>query len=388
MNDPAPVQTISNPRRRKFLAVIGSVFAVVALAWVMYWLLVLSRRETTNDAYVVGDQVAVAAQAGGTVIDVLAEETQRVDAGQVLVRLDPTDSQVALEHAASTLALSVRQVRQQRAAAEQSDANIASRQLDLQWAEAELARRQPLLEQHAVAPEELRELESKVALARAALQAAQGQSRAAHAPVEGVTAERNPAVQEARASFLQAWIAASRATVRAPVAGYLARRNVQAGQQVSPGQSLFTIVPLDKLWVEANFKEGQLRALRIGQPVRIDSDLYGGAVEYHGRIAGVGVGTGAAFSLLPAQNASGNWIKVVQRVPVRIALAADELARHPLRIGLSTTVNVDTKDRSGASLAAAPDTRAIASTAIYAADLQAAEQSADAVIRGEPLRRP
>ncbi|HKC17535.1 MAG TPA: HlyD family efflux transporter periplasmic adaptor subunit [Steroidobacteraceae bacterium] len=388
MNDPVPVQTISNPRRRKFLAVIGSVFAVVALAWVMYWLLVLSRRETTNDAYVVGDQVAVAAQAGGTVIDVLAEETQRVDAGQVLVRLDPTDSQVALEHAASTLALSVRQVRQQRAAAEQSDANIASRQLDLQWAEAELARRQPLLEQHAVAPEELRELESKVALARAALQAAQGQSRAAHAPVEGVTAERNPAVQEARASFLQAWIAASRATVRAPVAGYLARRNVQAGQQVSSGQSLFTIVPLDKLWVEANFKEGQLRALRIGQPVRIDSDLYGGAVEYHGRIAGVGVGTGAAFSLLPAQNASGNWIKVVQRVPVRIALAADELARHPLRIGLSTTVNVDTKDRSGASLAAAPDTRAIASTAIYAADLQAAEQSADAVIRGEPLRRP
>jgi len=388
MNDPAPAQTISNPRRRKFLGVIGAVFAVVALAWVMYWLLVLSRRETTNDAYVVGDQVAVAAQAGGTVIDVLAEETQRVDAGQVLVRLDPTDSQVALEHAASTLALSVRQVRQQGAAAEQSDANIASRQLDLQWAEAELARRQPLLEQHAIAPEELRELESKVALARAALQAAQGQSRAAHAPVEGVTAEHNPAVQEARASFLQAWIAASRATVRAPVAGYLARRNVQAGQQVSPGQSLFTIVPLDKLWVEANFKEGQLRALRIGQPVRIDSDLYGGAVEYHGRIAGVGVGTGAAFSLLPAQNASGNWIKVVQRVPVRIALAADELARHPLRIGLSTTVNVDTKDRSGASLAAVPDTRAVASTAIYAADLQAAEQSADAVIRGEPLRRP
>jgi len=388
MNDPAPAQAISNPRRRKFLAIIGSVFALVALAWVLYWLLVLSRRETTNDAYVVGDQVAVAAQTGGTVIDVLAEETQRVDAGQVLVRLDPTDSQVALAHAASTLALSVRQVRQQGAAAEQSDAAIASRQLDLQWAEAELARRQPLLEQHAIAPEELRELESKIALARAALQAAQRQARAAHALVEGVPAELNPAVQEARASFLQAWIAASRATVRAPVAGYLARRNVQAGQQVSPGQSLFTVVPLDKLWVEANFKEGQLRALRIGQPVRIASDLYGGAVEYHGRIAGVGVGTGAAFSLLPAQNASGNWIKVVQRVPVRIALDAGELAKHPLRIGLSTTVNVDTKDRSGASLAALPDTRAVASTAIYAADLQAAEQSADAVIRGEPLRRP
>jgi membrane fusion protein (multidrug efflux system) len=388
MNDPAPGKSISNPRRRKFLQGIGAVFAALALAWSTYWLLVLSQRQTTNDAYVVGDQVGVAAQTSGTVIDVLAEETQRVDAGQVLVRLDPTDSQVALAHAASTLALSVRQVRQQSATAEQNDANIVSRQLDLQWAEAELARREPLLAQHAIAPEELRELESKVALARAALQAAQRQARAAHALVDGVPAEQNPAVQEARAAYLQAWIAASRATVRSPVAGYVARRNVQAGQQVSAGQALFTIVPLDKLWVEANFKEAQLRALRIGQPVRIYADLYGGAVEYHGRIAGVGVGTGAAFSLLPAQNASGNWIKVVQRVPVRIALQADELVRHPLRIGLSTTVNVDTKDRSGASLAASPDTRAVASTTIYAADLQAAEQSADAVIRGEPLRRP
>jgi membrane fusion protein (multidrug efflux system) len=388
MNDPAPGKSISNPRRRKFLQSIGAVFAALALAWSTYWLLVLSQRQTTNDAYVVGDQVGVAAQTSGTVIDVLAEETQRVDAGQVLVRLDPTDSQVALAHAASTLALSVRQVRQQSATAEQNDANIVSRQLDLQWAEAELARREPLLAQHAIAPEELRELESKVALARAALQAAQRQARAAHALVDGVPAEQNPAVQEARAAYLQAWIAASRATVRSPVAGYVARRNVQAGQQVSAGQALFTIVPLDKLWVEANFKEAQLRALRIGQPVRIYADLYGGAVEYHGRIAGVGVGTGAAFSLLPAQNASGNWIKVVQRVPVRIALQADELVRHPLRIGLSTTVNVDTNDRSGASLAASPDTRAVASTTIYAADLQAAEQSADAVIRGEPLRRP
>jgi membrane fusion protein (multidrug efflux system) len=388
MNEPAPNGTISNPRRRKFLLVIGSAFAILALAWVLYWLLVLSQRETTNDAYVVGDQVAVAAQTAGTVVNVLAEETQRVEAGQVLVQLDPTDSQVALAHAAGTLALSVRQIRQQGASAEQSDANILSRQLDLQWAQAELARREPLLAQHAIAPEELRELESKVALAQAGLQAAQRQSRAVHALVDGVPAELNPAVQEARAGYLQAWIAASRATVRSPVAGYVARRNVQAGQQVSSGQSLFTIVPLDKLWVEANFKEGQLRALRIGQPVRISSDLYGGAVAYHGRIAGLGVGTGAAFSLLPAQNASGNWIKVVQRVPVRIALEANELVRHPLRIGLSTTVNVDTNDRRGASLAAAPDTRAIASTAIYAADLQAAEQSADAVIRGEPLHRP
>lgn len=377
-----------NPKRRRFLLIVATVFATLAAGWVLLWLLVLSRRETTDDAYVAGDQVGVSAQTTGTVIEVLSDDTQRVETGQVMVRLDPTDNEVALARAAGTLALAVRQNRQLHALAAQSDSAIASRRLELQWAESELARRRPLLEQHAIASEELRQFETKVALAQAALQAAQRQSRAAHAPVEGVSAELNPAVQEARAAFLQAWLAVRRATVRAPLTGYVARRNVQVGQRVNAGQTLFTVIPLDKLWIDANFKEVQLRALRIGQPVRVQSDLYGGQVQFHGRVAGMSAGTGAAFSLLPAQNASGNWIKVVQRVPVRIALDRGELAAHPLRIGLSTYVNVDTIDRSGPVLAAAPATPAGSSTQIYADDYPAAERAADAVIRGEPPISP
>lgn len=388
MND-NPTSTLGgNPKRHKFMLVIAAVFSILGLGWILLWLLVFSRRETTDDAYVAGDQVGVSAQTPGTVVEVLVDDTQRVEPGQVMVRLDPTDNDVALARAASTLALSVRQTRQQSALAAQSDSAIAARQLDLQRAEEELARRRPLLEQRAIAAEELQQFATAAALARASLQAAERQSSAAHALVEGVSVGMNPAVQEARATFLQAWIADRRSTVRAPVAGFVARRNAQVGERVNAGQTLLTIIPLDKLWIDANFKEGQLRALRIGQPVRLDSDLYGGKVEFHGRVAGMSAGTGAAFSLLPAQNASGNWIKVVQRVPVRIALEPGELAAHPLRIGLSTSVNVDTRDRSGAVLAVAPTTTSVSSTAIYADDYQAAERAADAIIRGEPLIRP
>ena len=389
MNDNATLTpAVGNPKRRRALLVVAACFAILMLAWVVLWWLVLSRRETTNDAYAAGDQVGVAAQTTGTVIAVLADDTQRVAAGQVLVRLDPTDSEVAVNRAASTLAVTVRQTRQQRALAAQSDAGITRAQLELQWAQSELARRQPLLEQHAIAAEELRQSETKVALAQASVQMAQRQAAAAHAPIDGVTPELNPAVLEARASFIQAWIAARRATVLAPVAGYVARRTVQVGERVTAGQPLFTVIPLDKLWIDANFKEAQLRVLRIGQAARVTADLYGGKVIYHGHVVGMSAGTGAAFSLLPAQNASGNWIKVVQRVPVRIALDAAELAEHPLRIGLSTDVNVDTVDRNGPVLAAAPTTAAGTSTAIYAADYQAAEHAADALIRGEPLTLP
>jgi membrane fusion protein (multidrug efflux system) len=222
-----------------------------------------------------------------------------------------------------------------------------------------------------------------VELARAALESARRQSAAAHALTDGSSVAAHPAVLEARAAYVQAWIAAHRLVVRAPVSGYVARRNVQVGQRVPAGQALLTVIPLDKLWVDANFKEGQLRALRIGQHVRVHSDLYGGQFEFNGRVAGMAAGTGAAFSLLPAQNASGNWIKVVQRVPVRIALDRAELASHPLRIGLSTSVNVDTQDRNGAVLAATSATTSTGSTSIYAEDYQAAEHAADALIRGE-----
>ena len=388
MNEVENNAPAGNPRRKKFMLIIATVFAVLALGWVLLWLLVYSRRETTDDAYVAGDQVWVAAQTPGTVTELLVDDTQRVTAGQLVVRLDPTDYDVALIRAASTLAMRVRQTRQQTALAAQSDSAVASSRLELQRAEAELARRQPLVEQHAISSEELQQFVTAAAVARAALEASVRRHRRHSRHGRRRFRQHESGGTRSRAMFLQAWIAERRANVRAPVSGYVARRNVQLGQHVESGQALFAIIPLDKLWIDANFKEGQLRALRIGQPVSVQSDLYGGRMQFHGRVAGLGAGTGAAFSLLPAQNASGNWIKVVQRVPVRIALDASELAEHPLRIGLSTNVYVDTRDRRGAVLAAAPSVQPTSSTAIYAADYAAAERAADALIGGEPLTKP
>ena len=391
MNDSALIKQpghSGNGKRQRVLLIIAAVFSLLALGWLLLWLLVFTRRETTDDAYVAGDQIGVSAQTAGTVVTLLADDTQRVETGQVLVRLDPTDNEVALARAASSLALTVRQTQQQSQLAGQFDAQVTSRQLELQQAEAELARRQPLLAQQAIAAEELQRATTTVAMARAALLATTRQARAARAPVAGVSLAVAPAVLEARGAFVQAWIAARRSSVRAPGAGFVARRNVQVGQRVAPGQTLLTIIPLDKLWIDANFKEGQLRALRIGQSARVIADQYGGQVIFHGRVIGMSAGTGAAFALLPAQNATGNWIKVVQRVPVRIALDSRELAAQPLRIGLSTHVTVDTREHAGTVLGSSANPSAVASTEIYADDYQAAQRAADALISGAPPIAP
>jgi membrane fusion protein (multidrug efflux system) len=218
-------------------------------------------------------------------------------------------------------------------------------------------------------------------MARAALQQAVDQADSSHALVDGSKVEDNPAVLEAKAAFRDAWIAAQRNSVVAPVTGYVAERSVQLGQHVQAGQALMTIVPLNALWVDANFKEAQLRNLRIGQPTQVRSDLYGSEHIFHGRVQGMSAGTGAAFSLLPPQNASGNWIKVVQRVPVRIQIDDRDLAMAPLRIGLSATVTVDTTSRSGPVLAMQADDKPVGMTDVYEQDLQRANAEADAVVR-------
>jgi membrane fusion protein (multidrug efflux system) len=376
----ATVAATPNGKRRRILTIVASVFAVLGLLWFVLWYLVLSEREQTDDAYVNGNQVTVTAQIAGTVIGVYANNTELVGAGQLLVRLDPTDADTALNRAASALAQAVRQVRQQRALAGQYDAQIARSRLELARAEQDLARRSPLLADQAIASEEVRHAEQAVAMAHANLSQAQRQADAAHALVDGVSVRDNPAVQAARAAYRDAYVNASRNAIVAPVAGFVALRSVQLGQRIQAGTALLDVVPLQNLWVDANFKEGQLRHLRLGQPTEVRSDLYGGSVLFHGTVIGMAAGTGAAFSLLPAQNASGNWIKVVQRVPVRVSIAPEDLARHPLRIGLSTTVTVDTHERSGAMLATVPGAGAGATTAVYAADLARADAEANAII--------
>jgi membrane fusion protein (multidrug efflux system) len=315
------------------------------------------------------------------VVAVMADDTQRVRAGHVLVKLDPTDSGVALAKARSALARAVRQVRQLAAGAGQADAGVDARRVELRLAEADLKRRQPLLAEHAIAPEELAHVRDRVQTARSALQLAERQATAAHAPIDGTDIADNPVVQQARAAFRDAWLAAHRNAIVAPVDGYVAQRSVQVGQRIQPGQPLMQVIALHDLWIDANFKEVQLKHIRIGQPVTIEAAVYGGDVAYHGKVAGLGAGTGSAFALLPPQNASGNWIKVVQRVPVRIALDPKELDAHPLRIGLSTEVVVNTGNRDGKVLAQAPASGAVAQTAVYAKDLARAEHEADAIIR-------
>ena len=376
-----PVEaTPTNGKRRRILIFVASGFAVVGLLWFLFWFFVLSERERTDDAYVTGNQLTISAQVAGTVIAVAVNNTDLVRAGQVLVRLDPTDAGTALDRAAGALAQAVRQVREQQSTSGQYDALVRQRQIELARAEADLARRKPLLEQQAVASEEVKHSEESIALARANLSQAQGQLAASRALVGGVPVRENPAVLVALAAYRDAWISVSRNAIIAPVTGYVAQRAVQLGAHVQPGEALMSVIPLQDLWVEANFKEGQLRHLRLGQPTEVRSDLYGGSVLFHGRLTGMAAGTGAAFSLLPAQNASGNWIKVVQRVPVRVSLAPEDLAKHPLRIGLSTTVTVDTHDRSGAMLPVVPGGGAGASTEVYAADLARANAAAEDII--------
>jgi membrane fusion protein (multidrug efflux system) len=389
MTTPSPeaLSTIEPPsKRRRILLTIAVVFLVLAGAWTVLEILVLSQREKTDDAYVTGNQIRVSSQIAGTVVEVFARNTSRVTAGQVLLRLDDADAHQALDHAAANLAQTVRQVRQLTAQSGQYDSQNAMRELELARAEQDLSRREPLLAEQAVAGEEVRHARDNVALARAALQQSRLQAAAARALVDHVSLEQNPAVLAASAAYKDAWLHAQRGTIVAPAGGYVAQRSVQLGQRIAPGEPLLSIIPLQDVWLEANFKERQLRNLRIGQPARIISDVYGNDVVFHGRVIGMSAGTGAAFSLLPPQNATGNWIKVAQRVPVKIALDAKELAARPLRIGLSTTTTIDTHDRSGAVLAVDPVSDVHEFTASYTQDLAAAEQAAMKIIRSNAGR--
>jgi len=365
---PAPVATALQQRRRLWLAILAVALVVVALGTLAWWWLYASRYQSTDDAYVAGDLVGVMSQVSGTVVSIGADDTDRVQSGQELVRLDATDYRIALQGAEQQLARAVRQVHTVFANRDELSALVAERRADLDRAEADLARRRGLTASGAVSAEELGHAQDAVNAARDALAAAQKSLAAGVALVGRTGVPDNPEVRAAATEVERAWLNVQRTSVRAPVSGYVARRAVQLGERIAPGSPLMAIVPLERLRVDANFKEVQLDRMRIGQPARVIADLYGSQVEYHGTVEGLGLGTGAAFALLPAQNATGNWIKVVQRVPVRIALAPRELAEHPLRVGLSTRVRVDVSETSGSQLATAPRRAPVLATSTYDVD--------------------
>jgi membrane fusion protein, multidrug efflux system len=336
--------------RWRWLALVSGGLLAVSLVFGLYWARVLRYEQSTDDAYVNGNVVQITPQIYGTVVAIGADDTQFVKAGQTLVRLDQADARVALDETEAQLARTVRDVRNLFATSAQLAADLRVKQTDLAAAQADLARRARLGVSGAVSGEELQHARDRVQAAQAALVAAQQQLAANRARVDNTTLADHPQVRASAAAVRNAYLTYARTELPAPVSGFVARRNVQLGERVSPGTALMAVVPLDQVWVDANFKEPQLAAMRVGQPVRLTADLYGGRVVYHGRVVGFGAGTGSAFALLPAQNATGNWIKIVQRVPVRIALDPREVAVHPLQIGLSMKADVDVHDRSGARL--------------------------------------
>ena len=379
--DESPEEKKKKKRKRNIiLGIIAAVFVIAGIVWLLLYLFVFSKRATTDDAYVQGNMVTISSRVSGTVVEVVVQETDRVYAGQVLVRLDPADAQVSLMNAEGQLAQAVRQSQQQIAQAAQADATVAQRRAQYESERDNLRRQKPLLPSRAVSKQDVDNSNRQTQAALAALHEAQAQARAAHALVSGTTVFNTPAVIQARANLRTSWINNGRNAIVSPVDGYASRRNVQVGQRVQPGEDLLTVVPLEDLWVDANFKETQLTYVRIGQPVTMTFDIYPD-VTFKGSVVGLNAGTGSAFALLPAQNASGNWIKVVQRVPTRISLDPEMLRKHPLRIGLSAEVNIDIHDHDGAVLVSATREKPLATTAVYEREVLAADRLADKIIR-------
>ena len=347
-----PQQPGSKKGKRKVdLLLLTLLFIIVAVAYGIYWFLVLRHFEETDDAYVAGNQVQIMAQVSGSVTKVWADNTDYVQKGDPLVTLDQTDAQQAFEKAQTQLAASVRQTRQQMINSKQLQASIEVKKTALSQAQTDLNRRIPLGAANLIGREELQHARDTVASAQAELDVAIQQYNANQSIVLGTKLEQQPAVLQAATEVRNAWLALQRTKIVSPISGYVSRRSVQPGAQISSTTPLMAVVPATNLWIDANFKETQLAHMRIGQPATVISDIYGDDVKYTGKVVGLDMGTGSAFSLLPAQNATGNWIKVVQRLPVRIELDEKQLAEHPLRIGLSTLVEVNTTDRGGEMLA-------------------------------------
>jgi len=380
-----------NGKRKRALTVLTMAVLAVGVVYGGYEFVLGKRYETTDNAYVNANVVQITPLIGGTVTAIHADDTDFVKAGQKLVSLDPADAKVALDQAESALAQTVREVRTLYANNSTYESQVKLREADLTRMQADLARakqdearRAPLVASGAVGREELDHAKtavtaatSAVAGAQSALQAARDQLVSNRSLTDGTSAAEHPNVQRAAARVREAYLAFQRSELVAPVDGWVARRSVQLGQRVGAGNPLMAVVGLQQPWVDANFKESQISRLRIGQKVRLDADVYGSKIEFDGTVVGLSAGTGAAFALLPAQNATGNWIKVVQRVPVRIALDAKQVAEHPLRVGLSMEVTVDVRDQSGGMLTQGQRAQATATTSVFSQQ----DKEADAIVQ-------
>jgi len=368
-------------RRGLLLRLLLVVIVLAAIAWTAWYFIVGRWYESTDDAYINGNIVQITPRIAGTVVSITADDGDMVQQGEVLVKLDRSDADVGLQRAAANLANTVRRVRGLYSTVTGAKAQVAVEKVALQKAQDDYNRRRNLAKTGAISAEELAHARDALTAAQSALATSQQQLQTNQVLVDDTIVASHPDVKAAAAQYRAAYLDDVRTTMVAPVTGYIAKRTVQVGQRVQPGAALMAVVPLHQVWVDANFKETQLTQMRIGQPVELTSDVYGSSVKYHGKIESLGVGTGSAFSLLPAQNATGNWIKIVQRIPVRVVFTDPaQLDKNPLRIGMSMTTDVNLHDQNGPALAQSARTEPRFSTDVYKDQLADANAQIERII--------
>ena len=386
MSDREEMQETQQPQRNKkrqrkgALLLLTFIFIAIGIGWAAYWYLVLRHYESTDNAYVAGNQVQIQSQVSGSVMTVNVDNTDFVKSGAILVELDPRDAEIALDKAKTALANSVRQTHQQVINSRQYQANIDVKRSELSRLQNDLKRREILGNSNLIGKEELQHARESVVSAKAELDVAIEQYNANQAIVLNTELEKQPAIEQAATDVRNAWLSLQRTKIVSPVDGYVSRRSVQVGSQITSATPLMAIIPANGMWVDANFKETQLADMRIGQPAKLTTDFYGKNITFNGTVVGLDMGTGSAFSLLPAQNATGNWIKVVQRLPVRIALDTEQVEQYPLRIGLSTEVTVDTQNKDGKVLSKGMRDAPAYHTSALAIDMSPANQIVTEII--------
>ena len=377
-------QTSSNNKsqqRKKGLSIFILLLLLIAIGSAAYWYFFIKGFEETEDAYVSGNQVMVSAQVAGNISKINVDNMDPVQAGDVLLELDDTNAKLSFEQAKSNLANAVRQISQLNYTVKQLKSAVRANEITLAQAQGNLNRRIQLVKDGAIDKESFQHAKEAVELAKANLTTSQNQLGANQALLLDGPLSEQPQIQSAVSNLKQAWLNLERTKIRSPIKGYVARRNAQVGQAVSVGGALMAVVTTDQMWLDANFKETQLTHMRIGQLVEIHFDLYGKDKTFNGKVVGIEMGTGSAFSLLPTQNATGNWIKVVQRVPVRIQLDPQQLAENPLRIGLSATVKVNVSDSKGETLRDQAPATTLYSTNVLQYDESAVNNLIESIIR-------
>lgn len=367
-------------KRKIAMLALGGLFLFIAIVWLIYWLIWGQFEEYTDDAYVSGNLVQLMAQIPGTVVEVHTENTQLVKEGQVLIKMDQADYAIALQKAKADLGQTVRQVRQYFENAAQARQNVILDKANLVKAQLDLKRRKGLVGNRAVSREEMQHYQTALDAAQASYQASLRQLDAANALIENTNLYNHPLVEAAKANLKNAYLNFQRTTVVAPVTGFIAKRNIHPGQQIARDTAMLAIVPLHDTWVDANYKESSLEHIRVNQPVILYADAYPG-VTYHGKVLGLNAGTGSAFSLLPPQNATGNWIKIVQRLPVRIQLDEKEIEKNPLQIGLSMRVTVNTSNRDGSRMPTTNKALFKYKTTVFADQLAKVDTLIDSILK-------